>query len=354
MQPDTLFAHTLLSWYRQHKRELPWRGIDDPYRIWLSEIILQQTRIAQGKDYYLRFVREFPDVESLAAAPEDKVMKMWEGLGYYSRARNLHQAAKQVVEKGHFPQTLEEVRTLKGVGDYTAAAICSMAYNIPVAALDGNAYRVFGRIFSIEQPFDSREGKIIFKELAESLLDKEHPGEFNQAVMDFGAIQCTPRNPACDACPFTVKCGAHAEKREEYYPVRSKRPEIKERHLNYFFILHNNKILIHKRTLSDIWKGMYEPYLVETPDRQDLHTIEDNFLQEVWAEGGVIKAMLKDFRHLLTHRRLWLNGYLVQLQTELPPSAKGYKFIPVSDLQTLAIPTPILRMARKLLGQEPE
>lgn len=349
MSDSISFAHTLLSWYARHKRELPWRGIRDPYRIWLSEVILQQTRIAQGKDYYLRFLWEFPDVESLAAAPEDKVMKLWEGLGYYSRARNLHYAARQIAERGHFPDTPEEVKALKGVGDYTAAAICSMAYGTPIAALDGNAYRVFGRIFSVETPIDTTAGKKYYNELANSLLDKQHAGEFNQAIMDFGAMQCLPKNPACAVCPFADKCGAHTVHREEHFPVRSKRIQTKDRYLNYFFILHDGKTLIRKRQDSDIWKGMYEPYLVETPDRQEIYDIHDRTLQQILSTQPLVRVVRKDMKHVLTHRRLWLNFYTIY--TDAAPSipADQYRAIPLNHLQELAFPAPIKRIIEKIV-----
>ena len=332
------FASTLLQWYCTHKRTLPWRGITDPYRIWLSEIILQQTQIAQGRDYYLRFTEHFPSVEILAEASEDEVMKLWEGLGYYSRARNLHAAARQIVAHGSFPRHYEDVRALKGIGDYTAAAICSIAYNDPIATLDGNAYRVYGRIYSIEFPFDSKEGKAFYKELANSLLDKTRPGEYNQAIMDFGATQCTPRNPNCEECPFTNSCGAHEEHKENLFPVRAKKPIIKERFLNYFFIFLNDQILIHKRGNTDIWKGLYEPYLVETECNRDIFALDDPWLNTVISGKGILKVHGRDIRHILTHRILRTNFYsihLAQCPQELP---EGYYFCPTDHLDRIALP----------------
>ncbi|MBQ5376908.1 MAG: A/G-specific adenine glycosylase, partial [Prevotella sp.] len=196
------FTHTLLAWYGANKRDLPWRNTSNPYLIWLSEIILQQTRIQQGWAYWERFVERFPTVHQLAEATEDEVLRLWQGLGYYSRARNLHTAAKQIVAMGHFPNTMEEIKSLKGVGDYTAAAIGSMAFHLPVAVVDGNVYRVLARYYAIDTPINSTEGKKLFQELAQSLLPTNQAADFNQAMMDFGAIQCMPSSPKCTTCPL--------------------------------------------------------------------------------------------------------------------------------------------------------
>ena len=205
-------ADILLDWYSREGRDLPWRRTRDPYRIWLSEVILQQTRVAQGTEYYLRFVGRFPDVRSLASASEDEVLKLWQGLGYYSRARNLHAAARQVVDDfgGRFPTTFAGVRSLRGVGDYTAAAVCSAAYSLPYAAVDGNVYRVLSRLFDIAEPIDTASGRRLFAELARSQLDERDPGRYNQAIMDFGALRCTPSPPRCGECPFGDRCLAPA------------------------------------------------------------------------------------------------------------------------------------------------
>lgn len=335
-----MFASTLLSWYSDHKRVLPWRDIKDPYKIWLSEIILQQTRIVQGKDYYLRFIERFPCVEKLAAAPEDEVMKLWEGLGYYSRARNLHFASKQIVDMGHFPEDYDDVKTLKGVGEYTAAAICSMAFGIPIAAIDGNAYRVLSRIYGIDIPFDTTEGKKYFKELANTLLDTQHPGAFNQAMMDFGSLQCTPKSPHCQDCPFSHICIAHEKKQEELFPVRAKKPEIKERFLNYFYVICNGEVLMRKRNGKDIWKSLYEPYLVESTEKVEITDIHDEWLQKQLQKGAVLKEINRNIRHILTHRILWANFYEIQIkETTINPLPEGYQLFPLNELQNLALPT---------------
>ena len=200
-----MFATTIIDWYKENKRDLPWRDTKDPYKIWISEIILQQTRVVQGYDYYCRFMEHFPDVETLAKASEDEVMKCWQGLGYYSRARNLHEAARTIAEKGAFPVRYEEVRALKGVGDYTAAAICSFAYDMPYAVVDGNVYRVLSRWLGVEEPIDTGAGKKLYASLADEMMDKSRPALYNQAIMDFGALQCVPSSPSCLFCPAPGK-----------------------------------------------------------------------------------------------------------------------------------------------------
>lgn len=231
-------AEILLDWYAREGRDLPWRRTRDPYRIWLSEVILQQTRVAQGMEYYLRFTERFPDVASLAAAPEDEVLKLWQGLGYYSRARNLRAAASEVVERfgGVFPRSLDDVRSLRGVGDYTAAAICSAAYDAPCAVVDGNVYRVLSRLFDLAEPIDATAGKRAFACLAQSQLDAAHPGRYNQAIMDFGAIQCTPASPRCEACPLSESCLALAAGTVADRPVKRGKTRVRDRWFNYLHV----------------------------------------------------------------------------------------------------------------------
>ena len=229
------FTMTLLRWFRDNGRELPWRTTTDPYAVWLSEIILQQTRISQGREYWERFMRRWPTVEQLAAATEDEVLREWQGLGYYSRARNLHTAARQIVAGGGFPTTLEGLRALKGVGDYTAAAIGSIAFGLPAAVVDGNVYRVLSRHFGIETPINTTEGKHEFTSLAQALLPADRASDFNQAMMDFGAIQCTPQSPHCEACPLQESCDAFRTGRTALLPVKLKTLTVKERRLTYIY-----------------------------------------------------------------------------------------------------------------------
>ena len=233
--------------YEANGRNLPWRNTQDPYAIWLSEIILQQTRIVQGMDYWLRFMEKWPCVEDLAAAKEDEVMRMWQGLGYYSRARNLHKAAQQIVALGHFPNTLDGIKRLKGVGDYTAAAIGSFAFGLQVASVDGNFYRVLARYFGIDTPINTTEGIKLFAALAQEHLPQGAAADYNQAVMDFGATQCTPKSPQCEVCPLAETCVARREARIEQLPVKLKTVKVKTRHLALYYIRWNGMTAIHKR-----------------------------------------------------------------------------------------------------------
>ena len=261
----------LLSWFAREGRDLPWRRTRDPYRIWLSEVILQQTRVAQGLEYYLRFTERFPDIAALAAAPEDEVLKLWQGLGYYSRARNLHAAARQVMSRfgGVFPATCGEVRALPGVGDYTAAAVCSIVYDAPCAVLDGNVYRVLARLFDIGIPIDTTAGKRTFAELAQLQLDTSRPGLYNQAIMDFGALQCTPAQPRCGDCPLAGRCLALAAGTVGVRPVKQGRAKVRDRWFNYLHVTCGGQTLLHRRGGGDIWQGAYEFPLIETDKAAD-------------------------------------------------------------------------------------
>jgi len=262
-----VFSKVLIDWYLINKRELPWRKVNDPYRIWLSEIMLQQTRIEQGMPYYLRFTAAFPSVFELAAAPQQKVLKLWQGLGYYSRARNLHETAKVVSEElnGIFPKSYKELKKLKGVGDYTAAAIASICYNEPVAVVDGNVYRVLSRFFDVDTPINSTAGNKEFKALASELLDENEPANFNQALMEFGALQCKPRNPLCESCPLSAGCLALKKNKIKELPVKLKKTKVRKRYFNYLVLVSKeNETLLQQRTGKGIWHGLYEFPLIET------------------------------------------------------------------------------------------
>ena len=260
------FTSTLLRWFAAHGRELPWRGISDPYGIWVSEVILQQTRIDQGTAYWLRFMERFPTVESLAAASEDEVLRVWQGLGYYSRARNMHAAAGQIVALGRFPDTIEGLRALKGVGEYIAAAVGSMAFGLPAAAVDGNFYRVLSRHYGIVTPINTTSGKREFAALAAQLLPADRPSAFNQAMMDFGATWCTPRAPRCADCPFAETCVALRTGRVGDLPVKEKKLKVLQRRMAYICVRHEGRIALHRRPAGDIWQGLWEPLLVEGAD----------------------------------------------------------------------------------------
>lgn len=333
------FGRILIEWYQDNRRDLPWRRTKNPYLIWISEIILQQTRVAQGYDYYQRFVKRFPDVFSLADADEDEVMKYWQGLGYYSRARNLHAAARSMAEAGGFPKTYKEVLALKGVGGYTAAAICSFAYGMPYAVVDGNVYRVLSGWLGIETPINSTEGKRIFAEVAAELLDKAQPGLYNQAIMDFGALQCTPVSPNCMFCPFIDTCVARQKGLVDTLPVKQHKAKVTNRYFNYIYVRMGAHTLINKRTGNDIWKNLYELPLIET----ESEVPEEKFYalpqwQEMLAEGEVpsVRLVQKGVKHVLSHRVIYANFYEVILP-ENAASFAQYQRIRIEDLHKFAV-----------------
>ena len=310
----------MLDWFRENRRPLPWRETRDPYAIWLSEVILQQTRIAQGTAYWQRFIERWPTVELLAAATEDEVLREWQGLGYYSRARNLHAAARQIVELGHFPDTMEEIRQLKGVGDYTAAAIASIAFDLPEAVVDGNVYRVLARHFGIETPINSTEGKKTFKALAQELLPLSEASAFNQAMMDFGAVQCVPQSPRCMQCPLAESCVALHEGRVEDLPVKLKTLTVKTRHLTYVYLRCQGQTAIRRRGEGDIWQGLWEPLCPQN--------------DEMLKKARLLRANVK---HVLTHRILLADFYLLEC-TERPPLPADFIWIPESDISQYGVP----------------
>lgn len=328
------FANTIISWFQENGRALPWRETKDPYAIWLSEIILQQTRIAQGWEYWERFMAQYPKVEDLAAASEDEVLRLWQGLGYYSRARNLHAAAKQIVALGKFPDTLEDIKALKGVGDYTAAAIGSFAFDIPAAVVDGNVYRVLSRYFGIDTPINSTQGKKEFAALAQSLIPASDAAAYNQGMMDFGAIQCTPQSPKCLLCPLAETCVALREGRVEELPVKLKTLKVQTRRLAYIYIRCNGEIAIHRRGEGDIWQGLWEPY-----------NVSDLFALPTFDAPLVLKA--KDVKHVLTHRILLADFYLLETKKR-PLLPDDYIWIKESEISEYGIPRLIEILLEKL------
>ena len=292
------FAKLLADWYLENKRSLPWRETNEPYRIWLSEIILQQTRVDQGKPYYLSFVKAFPKVEDLAQAEEVDVLKLWQGLGYYSRARNLHASAKYVASdlQGKFPSSYKDLLALKGVGDYTASAIASICYNEPVAVVDGNVFRVLSRIFGIDTPINSTEGVKQFKQLAQELLDKKDPANFNQGIMEFGATHCKPQNPLCDSCPFAAKCVAFNQNRISELPVKLKKQKVKNRYFNYLvFISEEGETILEQRRGKGIWEGLYEFPLVETSEEVALENLVQEFPESPFAAEADFRRALAPY-----------------------------------------------------------
>jgi len=327
------FSTTLLNWFAENCRDLPWRHTTDPYAVWLSEIILQQTRIQQGTDYWLRFMQRWPQVELLAAATEDEVLREWQGLGYYSRARNLHTAAKQIVALGYFPDTLEDISSLKGVGDYTAAAVGSIAFGLPVAAVDGNVYRVLARHYGIDTPINTVQGKHLFTDLAQSLLPVSQPAAFNQAMMDFGAIQCTPQSPRCILCPLQDTCDALHTGRIGLLPVKQKKLIVRTRHLTYLYLRCQGKTAFRRRPAGDIWQGLWEPLLL-TDDMATSALPPPDTVCQLQSQAVLL---LQDVKHVLTHRILFADFYF--LQTDLPPQLpSAYTWISESDIDTYALP----------------
>lgn len=336
--PMTPFTKTILSWFQENKRLLPWRETKDPYAVWLSEIILQQTRVNQGQAYWERFMHEYPRVEDLAAASEDDVLRLWQGLGYYSRARNLHAAARQIVGMGHFPDTYDTIRSLKGVGDYTAAAIASIAFGLPTAVVDGNVYRVLSRYFGISTPIDTTKGKKEFTTLAQSLLPPGQASAFNQAMMDFGATQCTPKSPDCTACPLSATCEALHTGRIDTLPVKQKTLSVKTRYLTYIYIRHAGMTAIHRRGKGDIWAGLWEPYNAST--HEDTRPVSSEEMAQIISgisPNGHAVPLVKGLKHVLTHRILLADFYL--LHTDSRPSLPAdYIWIDENDIDRYGIP----------------
>ncbi|NVJ86622.1 MAG: A/G-specific adenine glycosylase [Algoriphagus sp.] len=295
------FSNSILNWYQSNPRELPWRGTQDPYKIWLSEIILQQTRVAQGLPYYNKFVNQYPTVRELAEAPEEEVLRLWQGLGYYSRARNLHFCAKQIwfEREGDFPKTHKELLLLKGVGDYTAAAIASFAFEEKKAVLDGNVFRVLARFFGIETDIASGKGKREFQELADQVIPAADPGEYNQAIMDFGARQCVPVNPDCNSCPLKSSCFAFRNQLVSSLPVKVNKTKIRDRHFHYFVIRCGENWVWKRRASGDIWEGLFDFPMAEKKNQEEAH----DFQMPLEWKGE--RKFPKKYRHILSHQRLY-------------------------------------------------
>lgn len=335
------FTRQLLKWNRElNNRSMPWKGEKDPYKIWLSEIILQQTRVEQGWEYYNRFVKNFPDIKKLAKAPEQKVFKLWEGLGYYTRCKNLLATAKFIADEraGIFPGTYEEILKLKGVGPYTAAAIASFAFNLPHAVVDGNVFRVLSRYFGIDIPIDSTAGKKEFTQLAEKLLDTEQPGIYNQAIMDFGAVICKPQSPLCTACPLKNKCRAFSEQKVDSLPFKTGKIIKKQRYFYYFILGFEGRVYVRKRGPKEIWENLYEFVLLET-DR--LTALEELLSTPLYKKlAGKSKATVLEvsapYKQQLTHQTL--QGSFIQVKLQREPALNDYKAVTYKEMKKLAFP----------------
>jgi len=314
------FSNTLIYWYLQNNRELPWRKTKNPYFIWLSEIMLQQTRVAQGMAYYLKFVENFPTVFDLAKADESTVLKMWQGLGYYSRARNLHHSAKQIANEfnGEFPSTYTEIIKLKGIGDYTASAIASICFNEPTAVVDGNVYRVLSRYFGIKTAINSSAGIKEFKALAQTLIDETQTGAHNQAIMDFGALHCKPQNPLCETCPFANSCVALEKKLTKELPVKEKKIKVRNRYFNFLVVKTDaDKTILSERKGKGIWQGLYQFPLIESDtniDKNELVSSEE-FINLFPNETTISLFNKKEIVHKLSHQHLYTQFWIVETAT---------------------------------------
>ena len=350
MDLSTLRAK-LQDWYKWNKRDLPWRKTKDPYRIWLSEIILQQTRVNQGLPYYQKFTENYPDIKSLASAKQEKVLKDWEGLGYYSRARNMHASAKQLLTEfeGVFPSTLSEIKSLKGVGDYTAAAIGSFAFNITAAVVDGNVFRVLGRLYGEDTAINSSKGKKLFQKLADDFIDPEDPATHNQAIMEFGALHCIPKNPACPDCIFSQDCIAYKNDLVTKLPYKEKKTYDKKRYLNYFLLESEQGVLVQKRRLG-IWQGLYQFPLLESEE-----TIgEENLTEFLKVQGLSICDWSRGYSHTLplhklSHQSLYIKvWYFKALEFKDLGLFGDLELHSLSNLDNLAFPRPL----RKFLDEK--
>lgn len=333
------FGRILVEWYEHNRRDLPWRQTKDPYKIWISEVILQQTRVVQGYDYYCRFIERFPDFHLLADADDDDVMKCWQGLGYYSRARNLLEAARSIRDRSAFPDTYEEVRALKGVGEYTAAAICSIAYDMPYAVVDGNVYRVLSRWMGVDTPIDTSSGKKVFAELAAECLVKECPGVYNQAIMDFGALQCVPASPQCGACPLMDSCVAYREKKVSLLPKKQRKTKVLDRYFIYLYIHASEYTFLYKRPAGDIWQNLYEFPLIE-PDGS---VLEEEFFSLLelhsllgTAKVNKVRKIGNRIKHVLSHRIIYADCYELEVNQDcvLP---EEYKKVRIDDLHKFPV-----------------
>lgn len=332
-----LFGYQLIKWYNQNKRELPWRNTNQPYNVWLSEIILQQTRVVQGLPYYERFVEKFPSVFDLANADEEQVMKLWQGLGYYSRAKNLHQTAKKVAYElgGVFPTSYEGLLKLKGIGDYTASAIASICYSAPYAVIDGNVYRVLSRVFGIEIPINSTEGINFFRKKANELLCKTDSGTYNQAIMEFGAMQCKPQLPDCQQCIFVNNCVAYATGKVDVLPIKLAKTKIKVRYFDYLVVIDNQGFtLLNKRTEKDIWQGLYEFPLIENKVQLSENEIITEVKKRFSAAVEVYLFNENAVVHKLSHQHLHTRFWVVKLGQILEQS--------IDIQQVTNFPVPIL------------
>ena len=346
---DKEFSHIILKWYSQNKRDLPWRNTRDPFKIWLSEIILQQTRVAQGLNYYLNFVDEFETVHDLAKSKEETILKLWQGLGYYSRARNLHFTANYISNElnGEFPKNFKGLLQLKGVGLYTAAAVASFCYDEKVAVLDGNVFRVLSRVFGIDEPINTSLGEKIFRELSAELLPSSEVSNYNQGIMEFGALQCTPKNPNCISCPLNGKCDALRTKRVKDLPVKLKKTKVLELHMSFLVLITCRETVLRKREGKGVWQNLYEfPSFVASSAENSKNDL-DLFVNEVGLDVNRLEFVSARYRHLLSHRKINAQFFVYRVE-EIPDLLKTDSVV-FEDLLGL----PIHRLIEKFISDCP-
>ncbi len=345
------FNDELLRWYHDNKRDLPWRNTTDAYTIWLSEIILQQTRVEQGMPYFYRFLEQYPDVKSFAAAEEGDILKLWQGLGYYSRGRNMLKTARIIGEQydGVFPRSYDQLIKLKGIGEYTAAAIASFSANEAKAVVDGNVYRVLARYFGISEPINSPQGKNIFQDTANDLLNRKNPGLHNQAIMEFGAMLCKPKNPDCAICPVRGGCYAFLHDAVPALPVKLIKLKIRERFFNYFLITDGDNLLMNRRNDKDIWANMYDLPLIETASMLspgDLLSLPE--MKEYFGSDIKIDEIFETRKHILTHQRLYVR--FIKLQGPPVKLMPGWQYHSAEMLQKLALPKVIFIFLKNIFN----
>ncbi|MDE5420751.1 A/G-specific adenine glycosylase [Ancylomarina sp. DW003] len=335
----------IINWYEFNKRDLPWRNTSDPYKIWISEIMLQQTQVVTVIDYYHRFLNSFPTINALASADEQEVLNLWQGLGYYSRARNLHQAAKSIEDNynGVFPTTFDEILKLKGIGVYTASAIAAFAFHLPQAAVDGNVYRVLSRLFGVSEPTNSPKGKREFQALADELMADAPPHVYNQAIIEFGALQCTAKNPNCEACPIQANCFAYINKQQSVFPVKKKKVKVTDRYFYYLLISGDEKFLMQQRGDKDIWRKMFEFPLIETQNKIELvDLIKSESWQSLFKGLDVkVREHIVSKVHKLSHQNLYIEFIHIDANTEVLMERTDLILIDKEEASGYPMPKPI-------------
>jgi A/G-specific adenine glycosylase len=335
------FSEEIIEWYHKHKRDLPWRNTNDPYIIWLSEIIMQQTRVEQGMPYFNRFAEKYPTVKHFASATEEEILKLWQGLGYYSRGRNMHQTSREVMEEhaGYFPKNYDSLIRLKGIGEYTAAAISSFSSNEAKAVVDGNVFRLLSRYFGMDTPINTGKGKKIFTDLANELLDQTQAGTFNQAMMEFGSLQCKPKNPDCTVCPVQTSCEARLKNKINDLPVKLKSQKSKDRYFNYIIAIKNSKILVNKRRPGDIWENMIDLPLFETESPVEVPDLiqSENFIK-TFGKQVLVRSISKPVKHILSHQKLNARFIHIEQFTEEFIPHQNWFYVSKEELDKLPQP----------------